>query len=143
VEHYHKEPSGLGNDLIVPARRSGREARARCEERLGGTAVLPRGLSSEGLVELIPALRRLRAALAAVLVQAEAPELALVHHWLDNWHGVGLLVVGLHRIGYDLDLRQYGDGHWRATFYVTGIAHSILGSSAWEPTVWRAVQRAG
>ena len=44
----------------------------------------------------------------------------LVHRWLDNWHGVGLLAVGLHRIGYDLDLRQYGDGHWRASFYVTG-----------------------
>jgi len=82
---------------------------------------------------------RLRAALAATLVQAEAPELALVHRWLDNWRGVGLLAVGLHRTGYDLDLRQYGDGHWRATFYVTGLAHSILGGSAWEPTMWRAV----
>jgi len=87
--------------------------------------------------------RRLRAALSAVLVQAEAPELALVHRWLDSWRGVGLLAVGLHRIGYDLDLRQYGDGHWRASFYVTGFAHSILGGSAWEPTAWRAVQRAG
>jgi hypothetical protein len=38
---------------------------------------------------------------------------------------------------------KYGDGHWRASFYVTGLAHSILGGSAWEPTVWRAVQRAG
>ena len=38
AEHYHKERShqGLGNDLIVPARRSGRGARVRCEERLGG-----------------------------------------------------------------------------------------------------------
>ena len=93
-------------------------------------------------MELTSARGRLRAALAAVLVQAEAPELALVHRWLDNWHGVGL-AVGLHRTGYDLDLRQYGDGHWRASFYVTGLAHSILGGSAWEPTVWRAVQRAG
>jgi len=48
--------------------------------------------------------------------------------------------VGLHRIGYDLDLRQYSDGHWCASFYVTGIAHSILGGSGWEPTSWRAVQ---
>ena len=86
---------------------------------------------------------RLRAALAATLVRAESPELALVHRWLDNWRGVALLAVGLHRTGYDLDLRQYGDGHWRATFYVTGLAHSILGGSAWEPTMWRAVQRAG
>jgi hypothetical protein len=31
---------------------------------------------------------------------------------------------------------------WRATFYVTGIAHSIVGGSAWEPTPRRAVQRA-
>jgi len=87
--------------------------------------------------------RRLRAALATVLVHGEAPELALVHRWLDNWRGVGLLTAGLNRAGYDLDLRQYGDGHWRATFYVMGLAHSILGGSAWEPTVWRAVQRAG
>jgi hypothetical protein len=26
--------------------------------------------------------------------------------------------------------------------YVTGMAHSIVGGSAWEPTPWRAVQRA-
>ena len=94
-------------------------------------------------MELTPAARRLRAALAAVLVQAEAPELALVHRWLDNWSGVGLLAVGLHHTGYDLDLRQYGDGRWRASFYVTGLAHSILGGSAWEPTPWRAVERGG
>jgi hypothetical protein len=89
-----------------------------------------------------PAARRLRAALAAVLVQADAPELALVHRWLDNWRGVGLLAVGLHRVRYDLQLTQYGDGHWRASFYVTGVAHSILGGSAWEPTPWTAVQMA-
>jgi uncharacterized membrane protein YdcZ (DUF606 family) len=51
---------------------------------------------------------------------------------------VALLAVGLHRIGYDLDLRQYGAGHWHASFYITGLAHSILGGSAWKPTVWRA-----
>jgi hypothetical protein len=50
--------------------------------------------------------------------------------------------VGLHRQGWDLQLTQYGDGNWRATFYVTGQAHSIVGGSAWEPTPWRAVQRA-
>ena len=102
-----------------------------------------RQIRAGGLVELTSARGRIRAALAAALVQGDEPELALVHRWLDNWRGVGLLAIGLHRIGYDLDLRQYGDGHWRASFYVTGLAHSILGGSAWEPTVWRAVQRAG
>jgi hypothetical protein len=59
-----------------------------------------------------------------------------------RWQTLGLIAVGLHRQGWDLQLTQYGDGHWRATFYVTGAAHSIVGRSAWEPTPWRAVQRA-
>jgi hypothetical protein len=46
--------------------------------------------------------------------------------------------VGLHRQGWDLQLTQYGDGNWRATFSVTGVAHSIVGGSAWEPTPWWA-----
>lgn len=88
-----------------------------------------------------PAL--LRAALGFLQLPPEAPALRRLRAWTDTWAGVGAIVTGLHRIGYDLDLRQYGDGHWRATFYVTGLAHSILGGSAWEPTVWRAVQLAG
>jgi hypothetical protein len=28
--------------------------------------------------------------------------------------------------------------HWRASFYVTGLAHSILGGSAWQPTLGEA-----
>jgi hypothetical protein len=38
---------------------------------------------------------------------------------------------------------QYGDGNWRATFYVTGAPHSIVSGSAWEPTPWRAVLTKG
>lgn len=48
-------------------------------------------------------LSALRAALAAVLVHVEAPELTLVHQWLDNWQGVGLLAVGLHRTGLRIE----------------------------------------
>jgi len=88
------------------------------------------------------AATRLRAVLGFLQLPPGEPELHLLHAWLDSWRGVGLLAMGLHRIGYDLDLQQYGDGHWRASFYVTGLAHSILGGSAWEPTAWRAVQRA-
>jgi hypothetical protein len=46
---------------------------------------------------------------------------------------MGAVVAG-HRVGWDLQLTQYGDGNWRATFYVTGAAHSIVGGSAWKPT---------
>jgi hypothetical protein len=55
---------------------------------------------------------------------------------------VGQIAEGMHRGGWDLQLTEYGDGHWRATFYVTGQAHSIVGGTAWEPTAWTAVQRA-
>jgi len=57
--------------------------------------------------------------------------------------GVGLIAVGLRRQGWDIQLTQYGDGNWRATFYVTGAAHSIVGGSAWEPTPWRAAGERG
>jgi hypothetical protein len=51
--------------------------------------------------------RGLRAALAAVLVPADAPELRLVHKWLDPWTGIGLVVDGLSRQGLTVSL---GDG---------------------------------
>jgi hypothetical protein len=34
------------------------------------------------------------------------------------------LVAWLHRQGYDLQLTQYDDRGWRATFYTTGMEHS-------------------
>ena len=91
---------------------------------------------------MTPGSLRLRAAFAAVLAPGVAPELALAHHWLDNWRGVGQIADGMHRAGWDLQLTEYGDGNWRATFYVTGQAHSIVGGTAWEPTAWTAVQQA-
>jgi hypothetical protein len=97
---------------------------------------------SDGEMTLTPGGRRLRAALAAVLVQSPAPELQLVHRWLDTWSGLGAIAAGMHRQGWDLQLTEYGDGHWRATFYVTGQAHSIVGGSACEATPCTAVQRA-
>jgi hypothetical protein len=46
--------------------------------------------------------RRLRAALAAVLAQSPAPELRLVHEWLDSWSGLGLVVAGMTHQGWDV-----------------------------------------
>jgi len=83
-----------------------------------------------------------RAALGFLQLPPRAPELRLLHRWLHSWAGIGLIAVGLHRQGWDLQLTQYGDGRWRATFYVTAVAHSIVGGTAQEPPPWRAVQRA-
>jgi len=49
---------------------------------------------------------RLRAVLGFLQLPTGEPELRLLHAWLDSWRGIGLLAVGQHRIGYDLDLRQ-------------------------------------
>jgi hypothetical protein len=86
--------------------------------------------------------RRLRAALAAVLVRHNAPELRLVHEWLDAWSGLGLIVAGMTHQGWDVQLTAYAARDWRANFFPVGIAHSIVGGPAWERTPWRAVQRA-
>ena len=50
----------------------------------------------------------------------------------------------MHRQGYDLQLTQYDERGWRATFYTTGMEHSPTSATGtgWEPTPWRATQRA-
>ena len=42
----------------------------------------------------------------------------------------------MHRQGYDVQLTQYDERGWRATFYVSGMEHSATSStaSAWEQT---------
>jgi hypothetical protein len=83
------------------------------------------------------------AALGVANVRVADPPLALsaLRSWLDSWRGVGDVIVGMHRQGYDVELRQYPDA-WRANFYPTGVAHSVIEGSAWERTPSLAVQRA-
>jgi len=50
----------------------------------------------------------------------------------------------MHRQGFGLQLTQYDERGWRATFYTTGMEHSpasAIGTS-WEKTPWHAVQKA-
>jgi hypothetical protein len=84
------------------------------------------------------------AALGFTLLEAQHPELWTLHLWLSSWAGIGQIIVGMHRQGYDAQLTQYDERGWRATFYVTGMEHSATSStaSAWEEMPWRAVQRA-
>jgi len=44
--------------------------------------------------------------------------------WLDSWTGIGDVAAGMHRRGFDLQLMQYDERGWRATFYTTGMEHS-------------------
>ena len=70
---------------------------------------------------------------------ATEPEL---HQACDSWSGLGLIIAGMAHQGWDVQLTAYAARDWRANFFPVGIAHSIVGGSASEPTPWRAVQRA-
>ena len=71
-------------------------------------------------------------------------EIETLRRWLDSWRGIGDITVGMARQGYDLQLTRYDEQGWRATFYMSGIEHSPTSAtgSAYEPTPWRATQRA-
>ena len=58
--------------------------------------------------------------------------------------GFGHVAGGMHRQGYDLQLTQYDEKGWRATFYTTGMEHSPASATGtgWERTPWHATQRA-
>jgi hypothetical protein len=60
--------------------------------------------------------RNLRAALGFLELPPRAPELRLLHRWLDAWMGVGLICVGVELLGYRLSLSHIAEAEWRAQF---------------------------
>ena len=88
----------------------------------------------------------LRAALGFAGLPRPSYDCALhaLRSWLDSWSGIGHVTVGMARQGYDLQLTRYDEKGWRATFYTSGMEHSITSAtaSAWERTPWHATQRA-
>lgn len=69
---------------------------------------------------------------------------AALRRWLGSWRGIGAIVAGMDRQGYDLELSRLDGLGWRASFYVTGRIHSFTETTgtAFEPTPGQAVQRA-
>jgi hypothetical protein len=85
--------------------------------------------------------RNLRAALGFLDLPPRAPELRLLHWWLDTWTGVGLVAVGVERLAYRLSLSHIADQEWRATFMGDNplLAPAGFGIAS---TPWTAPQRA-
>jgi hypothetical protein len=83
----------------------------------------------------------LTAALGFLQLREDPPEVYPLRRYLDSWRR-GDIIAGLDAQALDIEMRQFPRG-WRANLYPTGTAHSIVVASAWEPTPWRAVQRAG
>jgi hypothetical protein len=72
----------------------------------------------------------LAAAVGFAVLGQQTRELRLLHSWLSTWTGIGQIIEGLHRQGYDVQLTQYDERGWRVTFYVTGMEHSATSSTA-------------
>jgi len=86
----------------------------------------------------------LRAALGFLQLPPRAPELRLLHRWLDSWSGIGLIVVGMTHQGFQVSLGEHGASRWIAVFYHGHGGHEPVAAAgtAQEATAWRAVQRA-
>ena len=71
------------------------------------------------------------------------PELVTLHAWLDTWSGLGAVVVGMERHGYELWLAKDRNG-WSSTFLRRRhVMQPWVGQVLyWWPTPWRAVQEA-
>jgi hypothetical protein len=78
----------------------------------------------------------LRAALGFLQLAPRAPELRLLHRWLDTWTGVGLIAVGVEGQGLLLSPSHIAEGEWRAQF-MSNPAPKGFGVAA---TPWKAVQ---
>ncbi len=61
----------------------------------------------------------------------EPPVLTTLKTWLNPWSGIGAVVAGMTRQGFNVEVRQFPEG-WRANFYAAGLAHSVVVGSAWE-----------
>ena len=81
--------------------------------------------------------RLLRAAVGFATLSVPSYDRALhaLRSWLDSCSGIGHVAVGMHRQGYDLQLTQYDERGWRATFYTTGMVHSPTSATG---TAWGA-----
>jgi hypothetical protein len=89
--------------------------------------------------------RLLRAALGFAGLPRPSFDRALwaLRSWLDSWSGIGHVAVGMHRQGFDLQLTQYDERGWRATFYTTGMEHSHTSARAPGGSGRRGMRRNG
>jgi hypothetical protein len=84
----------------------------------------------------------LTAALAFLRLPLRTSALRALHAWLDNWRGIGHVVVGMDRLGLRVSLKKYGNGEGaRGAMFNRDVMTSADGFGS-GPTPWRAVQQA-
>src|SRR5712691_10319297 len=86
-------------------------------------------------------LSLLVAALGLVLVKnwRSVPEVVTLHAWLDTWSGLGAIVVGMERHGFELWLARDRNG-WRSTFlHRSHVMQPWVGQVLVQEAAWRAL----
>jgi hypothetical protein len=77
-------------------------------------------------------LALLRADLGFLQLKSKAPELTLLHRWLDTWTGVGLIAVGVERQGVSASRSvTWPRGEWRARFMSSPMFAPTVQQAAW------------
>jgi hypothetical protein len=61
-----------------------------------------------------------------------------VRTFLGGWLGIGRIVVGMARQGYDLQLTRNGEEGWRATFYGAVLRGDFAPITVLDPAPRRA-----
>ena len=94
---------------------------------------------------MIPDRRRalLRAALGFSTIRWHGdtpPAVRALAAWTDSWTGVGAVVGGMQRLGYEIELKQMAD-NWRVNLRPAGQPRANVAGTAWERTPWHATQR--
>jgi hypothetical protein len=80
------------------------------------------------------------AALGFLQFPPQTSALRALHAWLDNWRGIGLIVIGMERLGYNVSLKKWHGGSWTCSLN-RDVATSADGFGS-GPTPWAAVQQA-
>jgi hypothetical protein len=80
----------------------------------------------------VKARARLQAALGFLALEPRAPELQLLHRCFDSWRGIGDIVTGMTRQGYQLHLTntEPSTGARQTSRPVSLIRSSVLGPGA-------------
>jgi hypothetical protein len=82
-------------------------------------------------------LATLHAALGFLELPPRAPELRLLHRWLDSWMGVGLIHRRRRAPGLPAVAQPYADGQWRAQLSAHPLWSSVgygVAATPWEAT---------
>jgi hypothetical protein len=67
-----------------------------------------------------------------------------LRRWLGSWQGIGAVITGMLRQGYDVDLSSVGPARWQVTFLEANPQGGapLAAGYAEEPRPWLAVQQA-